>query len=562
MRRGLVLLALAALALLALRLRLSAPGDVRSGVPPVAPGSLEAEQDAWRLRLIELALSTGSAPREDRFLAAGDALPVPWPPLFHAGSATLARHLAFRGQPAEELGSVDEGQLRLFLSRMLAGSGALAVLAAFVCARALHGGRAADLAGLAAAALQACLPSIVFAERAGRFDPHAWSATLAFAHLGAVALAQRAREVVDATLGGLIAGTMAGLALACDAGCAPAVLAGTGSLAILGTSRGSGARRALFLLVVAAAVVSTMAAGAAGWRWVWPAHQGWGSPGLPARLRFWPAIAIVPAAFVALALLGRRRERLVPLLLALAAVGWALLLDPGAAGVHAAGVLGAAIACADVVQRMPRRLQLLAPVGLVLLASPTFWFVRSDAFAPPPEELAARAQLRAALFWMRTGTPSSGPWNHPQARQDWSLLIAPGFGATAATLARRPVTAAVVPGTPPASVPLEAARAAAALLAEEDASGFVETLRVRGVRYVLVAPGMAGDAWLVAAQGEKRGPIMFERLLEPSPPGGIQGLERVWPANGAGAGTFGAGPVIWRVEARESAPEELRLRSR
>ena len=106
---------LAAVVLLGLRLRLDGPGDLGSGALAAAPGSPEAERDAWRLRLVELAHAGGRAAETDRHLGIGA---VPWPPLHVRGLAARgAHHVDDVGQgPVELRGEVaraDELLLRV-----------------------------------------------------------------------------------------------------------------------------------------------------------------------------------------------------------------------------------------------------------------------------------------------------------------------------------------------------------------------------------------------------------------------------------------------------------------
>ena len=79
-------------------------GSAAAGAPPPEPGGppsldlgglgtevLGDAESCYRLRLIELTLASGRAPRRDRFLVPPAGRPVPWPPLYHGALARLAR---------------------------------------------------------------------------------------------------------------------------------------------------------------------------------------------------------------------------------------------------------------------------------------------------------------------------------------------------------------------------------------------------------------------------------------------------------------------------------------
>ena len=186
MSRIRTVLLLCAFVLLGLRGRWAMPTAEGLQPPLLPPGSAEAEQDAWRLRLVQLGLATGHAPHRDPFLDAPEGRAVPWPPLFHALLGAIARHTTLKDKSTQELGSVGEAEILALAARLLPLLGMLGVLGAFFVARAVQGGVGADWAGLSAAALWAALPSIRFAESAGRIDPHALTALLSWATLGAM----------------------------------------------------------------------------------------------------------------------------------------------------------------------------------------------------------------------------------------------------------------------------------------------------------------------------------------------------------------------------------------
>jgi hypothetical protein len=544
-----LLLLLAALVLLGLGARLSTPRGPAPDVPLLEPGSAEAEQDAWRLRLVELGLTSGRAPRNDRFLDAPQGRPAPWPPLYHAALAALARHTVLRDRDAFELGALESREVLELAARLVPWLGALGVLAAFLTARALHGGSSADVAGLGAAALWALAPSIVFAEHAGRLDPHGLAALLAFGLVGATSFALRAREDVDATLGGLVAGVAGGLGLACSADGAVVLV---GCLAAFGWAAWRdrpGARRALLLMAVVCTLTATMSIGRdAAWSALLPVRVGWaGSGAVP---RHWLVAVVGPAALVALALGWSWRVRPATVVLLLTGLAWAAAVGPGAAGVEVVVVLAASVATADLHERLPARRRALAPLALALGAAPALAFRPPDPLRPEhPEELAA---WREGLRWMRSQDPSPDPWSHPEARPAGWVLTAPGFGAGVAAGARRAVLSAAPPGL---RVNRVRAREAAELLAGPADAAQVEALRVLGVDRVVVAPRMRDDPWLAGALGDAAGPTLFDALIEGA--GAPPGVERLWPS-GPGVASL----AVWRVDgsAGRDAPPTVRPR--
>lgn len=553
-----LMMLLAALALLGLRLRLDSPGDLAAGVFATAPGSPEAERDAWRLRLVELALADGGSAREDLHLNVSE---VGWPPLFTLGLAQLARRTGVTGPPGPEREDDRGARLRSFVERALSASGALAILAVFLCARALSGGPAADVTGLVAAGAYALLPPIVFAERAGRVDPHAWSTLLGCGLLASAALALRARQEVDATLGGLLAGVAAGLAFACDVGSLALTLSALVALGVLALRGRTDLRRGCTLFVVAAAVAATMPWELPSWERLVPQRMPWVSGAGFERLRAWPAVAILPAALIALGTGPRRRERLLLQVLAVAAIAWALLVDADAAGVHLAAVLAGAVAVGDACERAPASRRALPIAISVLLASPALLFARAPSFAVPADEVSGRRALALELARLGRELPAPVPWNHPSARSDWRVLCAPGFGASTAVRLRLPVLAARLPGLVAGEPERAALRSAARLLGSTDPDGFaVEALRA-DVAYVVLTRAMTGDPLLAPALAESGGRSMLERLLAGEP---VAGLERLLPAGGAPEP--GVEPVLftWRVSASagrgSESPPVLRSR--
>jgi hypothetical protein len=546
-------LLLCALSLLGLRGRWTTPTAEGLHPPHVAPGSAEAEQDAWRLRLVELGLATGRAVERDPYLDAPEGRQVPWPPLFQALIGSVARQTTLAGWDAEALGAVDESEVLAIAVRLVPLLGMLGVLGAFFVARAVHGGAGADWAGMCAAGLWAALPSIRFAESAGRVDPHSLTALLTWTAIGATAFALRARQDIDTTLGSLCAGVAGGLAASSSVDGAVALVSCGFALLLAATAARPGARRGLALFAVTAAVVVSMSRGHPfDASTLWPARPGWGATSGSEAFRHWPVVGLSAGALIALALGWRHRGRTVEAAILLCGMGWAVLFDPGAAGVAVAVVLAAAVATADLMERTRGLRRALVPLGLAALALPAFAFrpqlpQRADSSAA--QELAG---WRAALRWMRAEDPAEGPWNHPAARPRRWMLTAPSFAATVVLGARWPAFSAAPPGLRPS---VERARQAAGILASPADAALVEDLRELGVSRIVVGPAMESDPWLAEALREPRGNCLFRALLGAAAV--PRGLERIGPPEAATTALS-----VWRVVPSATGPEPASLRAR
>ena len=553
MSRAVSVMLLASLVLLGLGARRSSPAGLAPGIPLLEAGSAEAEQDAWRLRLFALALVGGRAARHDRYLDAPQGRAVPWPPLFPAVLAAAARQFGFRGRDAVELGALQDLELLEFSARFLPLLGACAVVGAYLAARSLQGGPCADLAGLCAAALWALLPPVVFAERAGRIDPHALTALISMGLVGATSFALRAREEVDATLGGLAAGVLTGLGLACGVDALVVILACTLAFGVCAWRARPGARRALLLLLVAGAVTTSMGVGhETAWAEILPIRVTWGARGGSQALRHWSVVGVGSAALVALVAGWRVRARFATLVLLLAGMGWAAMFDPGAPAVALAVVLAAAVATADLTERLRPGWRALAPLGLALVVLPALGFRPPDPLRPAAEEVGDLRAWREALGWMRDQDPAEGPWNQPAARPAGWILTAPSFAASVAVGARWPVVCAAPPGLRASAG--RAARAAQLLAGPADAAQ-VEALREAGVWRVVVGPGMATDPWLAQALQGAQDRTLFTALATSSAV--PAGLERLWPRSAGGA------PLsVWRVSAAGAPPTPANMRPR
>lgn len=121
-----------------------------------------------------------------------------------------------------------------------------------------------------------------------------------------------------------------------------------------------------------------------------------------------------------------------------------------------------------------------------------------------------RAELVEGLRWMRTGTPSPGPWNAPSARQDYGVLAPWGLGHWIEYHARRPSIATNFGSF----VGERGFRGAAAALVADDAADLERRLVELDADYVVVrardVSDLASHARLAGWDGAARAEL-FER---------------------------------------------------
>jgi hypothetical protein len=143
--------------------------------------------------------------------------------------------------------------------------------------------------------------------------------------------------------------------------------------------------------------------------------------------------------------------------------------------------------------------------------------------APAPEQLAIERGLR----WLRDHSPAPGPFNHPDARQDWCVLTAPSFAGLVTFHARRPVVAASFDGVPSAR-----ATAAAHALLSSTPEDLVQAMRELGAGYVAVSPLMLDDP-AVQREGPRSEGVLHHLALpdENAPPDHYPGFVLVYSSN-------------------------------
>ena len=484
-----------------------------------SPGEPLDAESAYRLRLAELTLAAGSAPETDRFLAHPAGAPVPFPVLLHGALAALAR--AFPPEPgAVGARSTRSGERLIGLARRgLPWLGALAAALGFVAVRRLPG--AGPWAAGAAAALWAGLPQIVAAERVARVDPHALVAALLLAQLALLPGALRGRELSDVTLAAVAAGLLGGLALLADPAALVFEVCFAGALARAALARGGDARRdawrATLLFSLTAAVVTILPPTEHGPRMAGLLPPLGGSSMVAGWTDAWFAWGVFPLAWLVSLRGAREPERAFLAVLGPVALVAATLDGRFEVVFAVALVPTVAVAFGALAARGPLR----AVLGMLLILPALVPWVLDR---PHP---AGDVALARGLRWMRDHTPPSGPYNHPDARQDWCVLTAPSFAGLVVFHARRPVAAASFDGT----VSERGRRVARALLSptpEDLADAMLEL----DARYVAVSPAMLGDA-AVRREGPGSEGALQRLALPPenAPPDHYPGLELVYSSN-------------------------------
>jgi len=568
---------------------------VRGGAQPQDDARAGAwdSASAYRLRLVELTLASGRAPRTDRFLEPPGGAVVPWPPLYHAAVAHLAKWCLARpgGDPA--LNGVDERELERLVVRLPSAIAVAGVLVLFAVGRRLCGGDAR--CGLVTAALFAVLPAAVELGSPARFAPDGAVIVLVAGVVACVQGALAGRDRVDglsfAMAGGLLAGLAALSSLESLCITLPAVLA----FVLAGRAEGAAAadarRAGVFFCVVAAVVCSFARVGSAsdvptspeaglsalflvagvpllvlgvfsaerlgpflrgaaalcaggviaivlglpGWILAELARSGGSlrslAPGLP--MGGWSEAAAWAALPVVAAVAWRELAPRLRVFLAVAAV-CALVVS------YAQGTSGATLLVvwslfgAAAIVRGGRRAGGAAAVVCVFVCALGWWSARAS---PSGDDDAVWTGLR----WLREGSSRAAPWNSAVATPAWSVLGPPEWDGWIAFHGRRPATCAALAGPVPESEPPYAA------LFAREAHALVRAMRGARVGFVVVAPGVRTPELL-----ERYGPrTNLERLVFDDV---FDGLERAWTSPEERVGFDGrAGPAlsIWRVRADE-----------
>ncbi len=514
MKRLALLVALLAVVALALGVRLVPQvGDER------ARGGLYSRLDdsesAYRLRLVELALATEHAPSSDRFLEPSGPADIPWPPLLHAGIAVVAAHALGATDSAPEIAGIDESVLERFAAGVGPTLGVLATLAAALLALATAPReRRIVVVGLAAL-LWALSPTSIARESVGALHSHGLVALLAFVQLAALAIALRAAERIDVTVGALSCGVAAGLGQLAGPESWPVSVSVAGTLAALAARKPKAQARdawrvVLLYLAAALAVMSIPQADDASARWL--PDFGRGLDGL-VRTSFDTLVLTCALALLA------------------GVSAWPARRDPLRATLL--GVLFLSFACALFDRRFFAPLAVASVASLALALQLESALLRSRAQALVVALLVgcgAAASLRAALRdepepslasglrWLRDRSSSPGAFNHPDAEQSWRVAAPPELFGSVALHARRPVLAASYDGG--STGDLVRVRE---IFASPDAAALARALALNDCPYLVLTPLCAFDERLGLT------PDSFVARLALDEPGEHSGeLERVF----------------------------------
>ncbi|MFT5287365.1 MAG: asparagine N-glycosylation enzyme membrane subunit Stt3 [Planctomycetota bacterium] len=151
---------------------------------------------------------------------------------------------------------------------------------------------------------------------------------------------------------------------------------------------------------------------------------------------------------------------------------------------------------------------LLAIMGVsTLLLLPSF----TSVFAPTEDEYRDLADWRSeivrGLRWMRTETPSPGPWNAPKHRGDYGVLASWGLGHMIEYHARRPSITTNFGSFVGERNFTEAARA----LLETEPTELARRMRILDAKYVIVTPRHIGDLKSTMRIAGEDPSLLFER---------------------------------------------------
>jgi len=118
-----------------------------------------------------------------------------------------------------------------------------------------------------------------------------------------------------------------------------------------------------------------------------------------------------------------------------------------------------------------------------------------------------RGEVIGGLRWMRTNTPSPGPWNAPHHPQDYGVLSSWGLGHLIEYHARRPS----ITTNFGSFVGERNFREAAAALAETDPQEFLRRVRELGADYVVVTPRLVQDLGSTLRIAGQDPALLFQR---------------------------------------------------
>lgn len=414
----------------------------------LTPAALALDADsAWRLRAVELALATQTAPRRDMLVGGYPGAALPWPPFYPLAVGALFERSHGR---AATLSRADEEELETLAARLGPALAVLATIATCAAARSLG---STFPGALLAAALYAAW---VLDGRFGDLGPGPWCALLAVLVLASVQRALRSSAIIDGAPFALFAGLAASLACASDPSMV-VLLSGVGLAFAVAAARSGELGRAAFrggLLALVAAFFPALAATHGG---LIGSHALRDPTACLPRLVLHLLVPLCCAQFVTP--LPSRHLRLIVVgcvsiaLLAVDSVLREWLAELWSQRATWAWQGPALACCAALAAALAARLGRVYVFALGLVA---LFGVAREAHSrslahssPARAEREVRADLVAALRWLRANSDSSGSWNHPRASQVGGVLSAPEDAGWIAYHARR--RAALAPSDPLAS---------------------------------------------------------------------------------------------------------------
>jgi hypothetical protein len=562
--------------------------------PAAAAASTGAEMadsaSGYRARLAALALATGRVPRIDGFIDPPRGAHVPWPPLFPALLQRVMRRALPQSAQAAGRGELDQARFEQAAARLIPWVALLGAALAGWCAHVLTAVRG-SLGRVSAAARSwsvfvAVLCSLLILNRPVvprpvRLEPGPYVAVFVFVAIAIAVRAVQVKLLVDRMIAALLAGFSCGLAFMCAVETWPLAVCAFVGLFVAARRRGEPLAdvvrgQMVFLMPLLAVVLVPRSA--IPWGSLAPSWElGWRGM-LATSGQLWLYAVVFPIAWWFA--WSRPRSQATSLLLLLAAGSFVLgVLDRrfellfGATFVctlalalqelwiRTAGFTRAVLGLTALLVLSLSAVRLNVSVGRSSPEHPESW--------SPPD-----TGYIAGLSWMRDHTPSSGAWNHPDARQDWSVMCDPLQAGSVLWLARRPVAAATFSG---ASVG-EAQRAVARALLREEPREFTADLHALNTPWVVAAPRQLADLAALRKLARSGEPASENTALArlalagaDAPPDHYPGLERVYvsevlervPASRSAAGPVSAPSIsIYRLTAPAPGRPEASLKLR
>ncbi|HTF89481.1 MAG TPA: hypothetical protein VK843_13800 [Planctomycetota bacterium] len=532
---------------------------------------LRSDEGAYRMRLCELALTSGESLVHDRMLEPRAGVDLPYGPFATSASAFVLGRLLPRAALDVEQDNFDEdaladGAARLMLVLAWFAAIAMAWAGRRFLASEVAGARGWAFVGTSIAALAWAALALAPSMDGGSVRAPVWGLILVSINLGGAAALARPRELIDQLGIAIGVGAISGIALLNDPFVWPALLAPVFSLWLCVRGGEKRARRdalrsGIFFVASTLAVFglrSTWPAGASPWPRFGPDWQ------LHSGVIADPCIQGMCILMIAWLVFAGRKSLACRALCAVLVASFVLrVIDPRFAAAPLAPAGCAFVAWADWLfaaetDRLFRRALGVGFAGLLCFA------------AALSEDSTYSKQMIQTLRELRTATVSSGAWNHPGAAQSYSILANPRAAGVIVFHARRPVCGGLLPG---ADVTPSARAAALAMLrwTQEDLLARMTELnalyviatkrdgdRIEDLERVAAWPMPSPDHSIVGSGGDRSGEKGVD-LLGADPIPGFELVRRVPAELDSWEHTEIA---IWRLVAplRESHPATLRAR--